>query len=90
MRNEAAVYHERLNNELKALCRTCDLRNTQSAQCKKCKTDCVFYNCKIAEYVLSEYSKVVIKKNIPIEHIIRGVDAHGYSGELRKTRVVTV
>lgn len=90
MRNQAAAYHERLRNELDALCRTCDLRKTQSAQCKKCKTDCVFYNCKIAEYVLAEHSKRVIKQAIPIEHILRGIDAHGYSGELRKTKIVTI
>lgn len=88
--NPAHDYHRRMYNELDALCRGCVIKDSQSVPCKRCKTDCIFYNMKIAQFVLEEYSPKVIKNELPIESIIRGIEAHGYSGELRQTKVVTI
>lgn len=87
---DAHEYHARMYNELKALCRDCVIKDSRNCCCTKHKTDCISYNMKIAQYVLEEYSKNVIKSELPLESILRGIEAHGYSGELKQTRVITI
>lgn len=87
---EAREYHRRMYNELEALCRQCVIKDSQSCLCTKCKTDCIFYNMKIAQFVLEEYPIRSIKGELPIKSILRGVEAHGYSGALKQTKVVII
>lgn len=86
----ASAYHEQLRNDLKELCDNCTMKDTKSIQCGKSKTDCIFYNCRIAEYVLSNYHEAVVKKEISIGAVVRGIHSHGYTGELRQTRIVKI
>lgn len=87
----APCYHERLRNSLNDLCKKCKLKSSSaSILCKQSKTDCMFYNCAIAEFVLSTYHEDTIKDKISIGAIARAIHSHGYTGKLRQSKVVTI
>ena len=87
----ASCYHEGLRNSLDDLCKKCTFKsNSASLLCRKSKTDCTLYNCVIAEFVLSTYHESVIKDEIPIGAIARAIHSHGYTGELRQSKVVKI
>ncbi len=83
-----AAYHENLTIRLKACCDECPFSPTNKA-CKKSKSNCGFYNIVIAEYVNTTYPDAALKQ-IPAESFARGLRAHGYTGEVRKTKTTTI
>ncbi|GAY29921.1 hypothetical protein, partial [Prevotella sp. MGM2] len=53
------------------------------------KYECTDCNLVVTEMVLENYSNLDLL-SIPINAIIKGVQAHNYSGQLRQTKVVIV
>lgn len=85
---QGAIYHENLKAKLKACCEECPFKASNKA-CKKSKVDCCFYNLTIAEFVNTTYPTNALNQ-IPVESFIRGLHAHGYSGEVRQTSVIRI
>lgn len=85
---QGAIYHENLKLKLKACCDECPFKSTNRA-CKKSKIDCSFYNLTIAEFVNTTYPSMALTR-IPVESFVRGIRAHGYTGEVRQTKITVI
>lgn len=76
-------YHAKMSERFRSCCTTCPFDKSKRP-CKKEKTDCVLYNIEVAKYVLKHFPAIALTK-IPAEHFVRGIQAHGYTGELYHT-----
>lgn len=87
MKNQAT--NKKLQSKLSRLCKNCDLKKDMGYCPFSNKYECTDCNLVVAEMVLENYSNLDLL-NIPINAIIKGVQAHNYSGQLRQTKVVIV
>lgn len=81
--------HKKLQNTLTKLCKRCDAKIEMGGCPFANKHECPFCNIEVAETVLKDYSESDLLR-IPVHFFIRGLQAHKFSGELQKIRVVQI
>lgn len=87
MKNKAT--NKKLQNKITKQCKNCEVKKEMGRCPYANRLECTDCNIIIAETVLSNYSSYDLL-HIPINSIIKGIQAHKYTGELRQTKVVTI
>ncbi len=81
--------NKKIQTQLTKLCRQCTLK-VEMGKCPYAnRYECTFCNLEVARIVLKDYSEYDLS-SIPVSSYIRGLQAHKFSGELQKTRVVQI
>lgn len=81
--------NKKLQNQLVRQCKKCTLKEEMGKCPYSNKYECTLCNVIVAETVLKDYSECDLM-SIPVNFFIRGLQAHKYSGELQKTRVIQI
>lgn len=87
MKNQAT--NKKIQAKLTRLCKTCELKKERGECPFSNKLECTDCNLIITEMVLNNYSSWDLQ-GIPINAIVKGLQAHKFTGELRQTKVVRI